>query len=262
MLRDLGYPTGRALMLSAQSLPEYKALFRESGLRLMLYREHRDRADKFSECYFGRNYLPQPVECVVDVGAHVGTFAWACYKLLQPRTIFCYEPNADLIPQLTELALKMSKSEVSVKNSAVGERHADLRYHKTEATDLNSPLRFNEDERSLLQSYDAPLIQDVSVPQVTLDRELAALRQIDYLKIDTQGYEMSVLSGARRVLAKTRVVMIESNFLSIYAEGSTFCQVHRFLTDAGFLLVQLDSPSRSHGIYVWTDALYVSRALV
>jgi len=73
---------------------------------------------------------------------------------------------------------------------------------------------------------------------------------------------MNVLAGARQVLRKTRLVMIETNFVSLYAGGSTFPQVHQFLTDAGFLLLQWDAPSRSRGVCVWTDAIYVARSLV
>lgn len=262
MLRSINFPFWRALFKSTSSLADYRGYFRDSGLRLMLYREHRDPADIFSECYFGRNYLGNPVECVVDVGAHAGSYSWACYTLLKPCSIYLYEPNGDLVPRLHSLSENMSDTTVVIRGVAVGRERTRIGYRKTESPLLNSPLAFNEGERALLHDYAQSLIENVTVEQVTLDEELQDEPAIDYLKIDTQGYEMSVLQGAQKTLAKTRVVMIESNFLSIYEDGSTFCQIHQFLMDAGFLLVQLDAPSRSHGLYVWTDALYVSRALV
>lgn len=262
MLRELGHTRLRALQLSFLSLAEYKRYLSDSGLRLMLYREHRDPMDVFSECYFGKNYLNKPISCIIDIGAHTGRYAWACYKLLKPRNMHLYEPNPDLAPQLDKLALKMPESVVHVRNVAVGAERTEIGFRKVENPLLNSPLEFNEPNKGILKSYDSPQIQKISVHQVTLDDEFKDIDEIDFLKIDTQGYEMSVLKGARATLAKTRVILIESNFLSIYAGGSTFGQAHEFLTEVGFLLVQLDAPSRSSGVCVWTDALYVAKKLV
>lgn len=262
MLRDLGYTRLRALSLSTFSLGEYQRYFWDSGLSLMLFREHRNRMDVFSECYFGKNYLNQSVKCIVDIGAHTGSFSWSCYNLLKPHSIYLYEPNLDLAPHLSRVASKMTESEVHIRNVAIGEKNTNIDYYKLENPLLNSPLGLDESMNGLLRNYASPLIQKSNVQQVTLDEELEGVKQIDILKMDTQGYEINVLNGATATLAKTRIILTEINFLSSYAGGATFCPVHDFLTKAGFLLVQLDSPSRSKGICVWTDALYVSGALV
>ena len=241
---------------------EYKRYFRDSGLRLMLFRMHRDPADIFGECYFGKNNLGNPVRNVVDVGAHTGGFSWACYHLIRPLHIHCFEPNPEVIPELLAMADRMPGTSLHVHNVAAGAHDAVISYKKAENPLLNSLLKFDEEERGFLSDYNFNVTADAEVNQVTLDSALSNLQEIDFLKIDTQGYELSVLAGAKQVLAKTRVVMIEINFVSMYVGGSTFPAVHQVLTDAGFLLVQLDAPSRSRGVCVWTDAIYVARSLM
>lgn len=262
MLRALGHTRIRALVLSVLSLRDCKRYLRDSGLRLMLFRAHRDPVDILGQCYFGKNYLNNPVRHVVDVGAHTGGFSRACYQLTRPQHIYCYEPNTDLIPQLQALAGSMPGTTLHVRNVAAGEDDGVVSYYKAENSLLNSALAFNAEQRDFLDDYNFRLAATGRVNQVTLDGELGGLTEIDFLKIDTQGYELNVLAGARQVLAKTRVVMVETNFMSMYKDGSTFPAVHQVLTDAGFLLVQWDAPSRSLGVCVWTDALYVARRLM
>lgn len=57
-------------MLSMLSLHDCRTYLRNSGLRLMAFREYRDPMEVLGECYFGKNCLSEPVGHVVDVGAH------------------------------------------------------------------------------------------------------------------------------------------------------------------------------------------------
>jgi FkbM family methyltransferase len=262
MLRALGHGRTRALMHTIFRHREYQRHLRDSGLRLMLFRAHRDPSDIFGECYFGKNYLGDSVRHVVDVGAHTGGFSRACYHLIRPLHIHCFEPNPEVIPQLRAMETRMPGTSLHVHNVAAGADDALVAYKKAENPLLNSLLEFDDKERGFLSDYNFNVAANAQVNQVTLDSVFSDLEEIDFLKIDTQGYELSVLAGAKRVLAKTRVVMIEINFVSMYSGGSTFPAVHQVLTDAGFLLVQLDAPSRSRGVCVWTDAMYVARSLV
>jgi FkbM family methyltransferase len=262
MLRELRHSRRDAFLLSVLSLGACKTYLRDSGLRLMVFRAFRDPMDVLGECYFGKNYLNDPVGHVVDVGSHTGAFSWACYKLLRPRHVHLFEPNADLMPALIALGDRMQGTSTHIHNVAAGADTALVKYHRTENPLLSSRLAFDQDGRKFLKDYNFNVIDESVAEQVTLDSVLESLDEIDLLKIDTQGYEMKVLQGATQVLRKTRVIMIETNFLSLYAEGSTFPEVHQLLTKAGFLLLQWDAPSRSRGVCVWTDAVYVARSLV
>ena len=56
----------------------------------------------------------------------------------------------------------------------------------------------------------------------TLDSVLPESKLVDLLKIDVQGFERAVLSGAKRVLGNTRAVLIEATLQSHYVGDDNF----------------------------------------
>jgi len=59
------------------------------------------------------------------------------------------------------------------------------------------------------------------------------------LKLDTQGFELHVLRGARETLKKTVLVAVELSLVPLYDNGATFVDVFRLLGDSGFRCINL-----------------------
>ncbi len=92
----------------------------------------------------------------------------------------------------------------------------------------------------------------------------------DYIKIDTQGYELPILKGAGALLKNILVAELESEFVPIYQNQPLFSDVDIFMRENNFLLRGLQ---RSHwrrmskqykrtyrgGQLVHCDALYIAR---
>jgi hypothetical protein len=85
-------------------------------------------------------------------------------------------------------------------------------------------------------------------------------KQIDILKIDTQGYDLQVLKGATRLLAgrRVRAVVLEANFVPMYERQATFSELHELLSSHGYRLVDFYNQHRSGGYTAWCDAIYVA----
>ena len=75
----------------------------------------------------------------------------------------------------------------------------------------------------------------------TMDGQLkkAGLDEVDFIKIDTQGYELSILEGAKRTLENVIGLEIEVEFLPIYKDQPLFHEVNQFITSRGFELFDL-----------------------
>ena len=81
---------------------------------------------------------------------------------------------------------------------------------------------------------------------------------MDLLKVDVQGFEQAVLSGARRVLESTRAVLIEANLQSHYVGDDTFPSLWNSLASQGFSFWSLSLPyTGSGGKALWADAVFV-----
>ena len=81
------------------------------------------------------------------------------------------------------------------------------------------------------------------------------------MKIDVQGYEIEALKGAKNILAKTKVAILEVSFRSIYENQPLFHDVYEKMYKSGFSfhgnLTEMINP-RS-GEVVTIDAIFVRK---
>lgn len=101
------------------------------------------------------------------------------------------------------------------------------------------------------------------VVEVQVDRLDALIEQNGLknilLKIDVQGFEMSVLKGAEKVLERVLVIVCEVSFASLYEQQCTFEEIASFLRKYNFDLIDIGDPIRSRHTQ---EVLYVDLAFV
>ena len=73
---------------------------------------------------------------------------------------------------------------------------------------------------------------------------------IDFLKIDVEGGEGSILQGARNLLSDGKILFVKSEFLisPIYKDMALLGKQHEILNEYGLLLIDLDF---KHPRYTW-----------
>jgi FkbM family methyltransferase len=193
---------------------------------------------------------------LVDVGANEGEFIDSVGALRAPAAIFAFEPLPELKAVL-ERSLK-HHGQGRVISAAAGDRVGSLELNRTRSSKFSSVL---EPQAAMSEHYrDAiNIIDRIEVPATTLDAEIPADIVVGLLKIDVQGFEPQVLDGARQMLSRTAVVMLEINYAEHYSRGGHFEDVHDRLRGAGFRLSAVSCPHISRGVPLWADAVYVSR---
>jgi FkbM family methyltransferase len=101
--------------------------------------------------------------------------------------------------------------------------------------------------------------------------DIAELQQIDFLKIDIQGAELSAMRGAERLLASCLAIQTEVEFLPLYKSQPLYGDVDRYLTGRGFLfhtfrdiagrcfepLMVQNEPRATLNQFLWADAIFV-----
>jgi FkbM family methyltransferase len=166
---------------------------------------------QFDECRLVKEILTEigPSCVMVDVGAHVGTslvpFADAGW------TIFAFEPDPTNRENLCKrINARPSRFErVTVYPEAVSdEAREDVAF-------FTSPISTGI---SGLHAFHDSLSETGRVNTVTLNQlvECHALERIDFLKIDVEGHEMSVLRGLDFEKLKPRAILAE------FEDGKTF----------------------------------------
>ncbi|MBI5014198.1 MAG: FkbM family methyltransferase [Deltaproteobacteria bacterium] len=87
----------------------------------------------------------------------------------------------------------------------------------------------------------AKLVGKSTVNVVTMDSWAASagIQEVDFIKLDTQGSELGVLQGAKRVITSVRALEVEVEFNPIYRGQPLFGDVDAFLRKRGFVLWRL-----------------------
>jgi FkbM family methyltransferase len=171
---------------------------------------------------------------VIDVGANSGQFAAEVRREFPDATIFCFEPLPDVFEVLRRRFDGDSK--VSAFNLALGEATGTLTMHRSDFTPSSSLLPMTDLHKREWPASAAHT--EVQVQIARLDDWMAARGsepQCDTLvKLDVQGFELQVIRGARETLRRSRAIVTEVSFETLYEGQASFAALHKELASLGF----------------------------
>lgn len=162
--------------------------------------------------------LVRPGDVALDIGANHGIYAFALAKIA--CEVHCFEP----LPECCSFINAWNSPQVTVHNVALSDRRGLLR--------LYLPILNGRcvNTRASLNRPDGPCeIREVDV--VTLDS--FSLSRVDFIKVDVEGLEASVLRGAERTLKVHRPSLLIEIDRSRHDRGS-FLAVHSVLQTLGY----------------------------
>lgn len=169
---------------------------------------------------------------VIDVGAAYGTpilyylFSDAKHLLIEP--LVEHEANLKAITQSLSNASYIIAAAGSTSGEAIINVHPDL---------VGSSI-YKEEEDSDVNGIER------SVPLITID-EYCQEQQASgsyLIKIDTQGAEVDVLSGADRVLGDTDFVILEVSLFEFFKGGPQLYDCIAYMKDKGFVVYDIFDP--------------------
>ncbi|MDP9005246.1 MAG: FkbM family methyltransferase [Verrucomicrobiota bacterium] len=206
-----------------------------------------------------RQLAATPPRIVFDVGANEGQTAEELKEIFPDAKLYCFEPYVAAFRALQE---KFSGDpNIFLERSALGDRKGETTLYENAESVTNSLLP-NAPEADLSQpaSFATPIGQS-TVSITTIDNFCTerSIDQIDFLKVDSQGFDLRILQGARRQLSEHRVsfIVVEMLFAPLYSGQAHFHEIYEFLTSLGYRLVGLYAVHRSEtGVILWCDALF------
>jgi FkbM family methyltransferase len=209
--------------------------------------------------------LGDHVQCVFDVGAHVGQTAERLVSAFPRASIYSFEPDPHSFAMLRALA--DTNSRIEAVNAAVGDCDGDATFFVNRFDQTNSLLKADPGAHQyLLDSSGLTPQSEVRVPVLTLDRFCAArgIDRIDVLKLDAQGYELRILDGAQQLLIRRAVPLIylEVCFVRFYQGQPLFPDVYRYLFDRGYRLVWLyENNFHTHFYSLGANAIFIHESI-
>lgn len=172
------------------SLEIYQEIFRDNDHRLL------------------SDFVGKDAAVLLDVGANQGMYALRA-KLENPGCkVYCFEPNPVEHETLLE-NIKLNKfSGIEVFHVAVGDSDKEITFEYVPNVGAISGKGIRSVERHWMREE---FISECRVKQTSLDAfcDYHHISHVDILKIDTEGMEMEVLSGANTTLSKCDRIVIE-----------------------------------------------------
>ncbi|MFA5377909.1 MAG: FkbM family methyltransferase [Dehalococcoidia bacterium] len=138
----------------------------------------------------------KPGQIFVDVGAHIGYYSVLAASIVGPTGgVYAYEPNPANV-ELLRANTEQFEGIVRMRDCAVSDAPGRAKLYLS-AT--------NSGDHQLFRSVGREAV-DVAVISLDSDPALAGL-SVNILKIDVQGLEVSVLRGARELIARSPSLM-------------------------------------------------------
>lgn len=160
----------------------------------------------------------RPGDVVLDVGAHIGIFTvYASKKVGESGKVFSFEPEPENLRILKKNVAINGCSNVQVFPFALSNEEGNIKLFVQELPGRHSIMG------------GSPV--DIQVPVRKLDDVVyeLALSRVNVLKIDAEGAESKILSGAKKTLAISNNVILE-----VHMKYVTLDSITRILSESGF----------------------------
>ena len=199
------------------------------------------------------------VDLVVDVGANIGQYAGELRRQGYAGRILSVEPLRDAFGQLVVAAGTDSNWECI--NCAVGRENGLVDIHRAANSVSSSVMRVTGESTSSCADSAEIGVEQTSLRTLdSLLREYARGAKNPYLKMDTQGFEMEVLLGARESLKNVVGLEVELSFVELYRGQPLFFEVAKQLYSEGFILVWIERGfQRADHSLLQADGLFIRR---
>ena len=159
------------------------------------------------------------IRLVLDVGANIGQFAESLFEEGYNGRVVSFEALPEAHAELSRAAEKFGSRWTVAPRMALSDRAGEASFHVT-ATDTASSL-FRPSDSFVSVSPQGQHVQTIKVPTARLDDMVEDLDLNGpglFLKLDVQGGEPMVLSGAPKVLAASTGLMTEFSLVSLYED--------------------------------------------
>lgn len=177
-----------------------------------------------------RQKIGLAVRTVIDVGASDGRWSMAANKFFSGAQFLLVEAQNAHRPPLEKLA----------------RRHDNIRYTLAAASDKDGEIYFDASDLFGGIASHTPLTKGecVTVQARTIDSMVRDYRlEPPYLlKLDTHGFEVPILEGARKTLEETCLVIIETYNFRITDRSLTFQEMCGHMEQLGFRCIDLCDP--------------------
>ena len=227
------------------------------------------KKDKSNLEQFLKELITNKNPTIFDVGANDGRSIKKFKKFFPKSLIHAFEPDKQAFQILSENYSGLH--EINLNFFGVGEKNKIQEFFSYRDTGKSSfnELIFNSNflkykSKIYNVSQENFLKDKYKVEIKTIENYCSEknIKKIDFLKIDTQGYEVNTLVGAENLLKKNDidVIQLELIFSSVYNQITNIYDIEKILIPYGYRLFGTSSYGNLKSDFNWQcDFIYISK---
>lgn len=197
------------------------------------------------------------IDLVIDVGASKGQFGEELRKYGYEGRIVSFEPLGAAYEKLSRKC--SSDPNWTALHMALGNQSGEALINISENSFSSSMLDILPSSVAAIPKTKSIGQENIRISSLdTIFEDIAHDAKSIYLKMDVQGYEENVLSGATASLERIDLVQLEISLAPMYRDEPCFPEMHALMEKIGYRLISLE-PTLIHphtGEMLQIDGIY------
>ena len=182
----------------------------------------------------------------IDVGSHHGETIKIFYKNFRINKLFAFEASP-INFKVLQKKIRISKyPSVEIFNKALGDKKEKLFLNQFKESQSTTFLSFNQNSKYLKRKKKilSPYSQNFFLKKIGIEIERLDdflkhknIREIDIMKIDTEGFDFNVIKGLGSKIAFTKYIYFEHHFDDMIEKDYRLSDIHNYLIKHNFTKV-------------------------
>jgi len=182
-----------------------------------------------------------------DIGAHHGESIKRFLNNFKVKNIYSFEASDKnfliLQKNLIYFKKKFNNTNIIIENYALGDEEKVIKMkqmNESSSSTINSynvkSKYFKRKSIFLLGSKKQNFFSEIDVKQVLISKYMITndIKKIDFIKIDTEGYEYYVLKGLKNQFRNIKLILFEHHYHSMLIKKYKFGDIHNLLIKNNF----------------------------
>ena len=179
------------------------------------------------------------IRIVLDIGAHKGEFLNHIKKIKSIRKVYSLEPQKKIF---NELLKEIDNKKFFAYNIAISNKNGKQKMQINDFSMTSTLSKLNEKSKyykikNLIIGNKKKKFEFIKTEKLDFFTKKRKLKNIDLLKIDTEGHELNVVKSGLKTLKKTKYLLVEFRQNDLYLNYSSSL-LHKMITKNNFELVK------------------------
>lgn len=179
------------------------------------------------------------IRIVLDIGAHKGEFLNHIKKIKSIRKVYSLEPQKKIF---NELLKEIDNKKFFAYNIAISNNNGKQKMQINDFSMTSTLSKLNEKSKyykikNLIIGNKKKKFEFIKTEKLDFFTKKRKLKNIDLLKIDTEGHELNVVKSGLKTLKKTKYLLVEFRQNDLYLNYSSSL-LHKMITKNNFELVK------------------------